>query len=511
MSKSRIFFWLNIAFIAGIAAASYFFVSLTVVWAVFIFGVIATVSALRRHGVRQPALVAGACCITAAFGMFWFLWRGAADLPLESTVGAPAIIEGVIAAEPRRTARSQQIVIEESMTNARILIGTERFPEYAYGDRVAAAGIVKHPENFSDDFDYAAFLAKDDIYYTMAFPKITILGTGAASPVRHMLFSIKNAFAASLERTFPEPHAAYLKGLLLGERQSFSEELREDLRRTGTAHIVALSGYNIGIVASGLMALLRWLWVPFGAAFWGATFGIIGFVALTGAQASVVRAAIMGTLVLVAAREGRPYHMRNALAFAAAAMLWENPKLLRFDVAFQLSFLATVGVVWGSPLVAAWFRRIGARLHIWLREHGVVREQRGGGLRERRSLFVETLATTIAAQLAVSPLLVLTFGELSLISPIANAMVLVLIPYTMALGFVTGLVGMVAPVAALPLGWMTRALTSYELGVIEALGGISYAAINDRRVGMAIVAGIALGIAAALVWRRMRARALVIL
>lgn len=510
MTKSRIFFWLLLAFIIGVAIASFLPLGLALVWAVFIFGGAVAAFGIRRVAERGRIMVFGACLMTTAFGMFWFLRAAGANLPLESAVGMTATVEGVIVAEPRENARSQQLVIRDEASGGRVLVFARKFPAYRYGDRIRAKGEMRHPENFTNDFDYAAYLAKDDIYYVMSFPELSVLGHGEGSRVYAFLFSVKDAFSRSMERILPEPHAAFLKGLIIGERQSFSEELREELRATGTTHLVALSGYNITIVGDNLLRLLRFLLVPFAAAFWVAAIGIIGFVLLTGAQASVVRAAIMGLLVLVARREGRQYRMQNAIAFAAFVMLLENPKILRFDVAFQLSFLATLGLVYGAPLFERAFDRVVTRTRLVLRDIGLVRELRGERERKRRrSVFRETLVTTLGAQLFVAPLLVFSFGNFSLVSPIANLFVLPMIPYTMFVGFMAALLGLFAATAGRVAAWAAWLLLEYELRVIGWFAAIPHAAIENRAAGFAIVL-LLYSVLALWLWRRWRkARAVV--
>ena len=504
MTKSRIFFFLLIAFIVGVLVASFFPFGLPMLWAVFVFGGAVAVFGIRRARERGKVIVLGACVMVAAFGMFWFIRAASADLPLEHALGKTTTIEGAIVAEARESARSQQLIIQDKATGARVLVFTRKFPTYHYGDRIRAKSEIRHPENFAEDFDYAAYLAKDDIYYVMSFPELSVLGHGGGNRIYAFLFSVKGQFSKTIERILPEPHAAFLKGLLLGERQSFSEELREELRTTGTTHLVALSGYNITVVGDNLLRLLRFLLVPFAAAFWVATIGIVGFVLLTGAAASVVRAAIMGLLVLVARREGRQYRMQNALAFAAFVMLVQNPKILRFDVAFQLSFLATLGLVYGAPLFERAFERIAGRAHPFLRDIGLIREHRGErGSRRGRSLIRETLVTTLGAQLFVAPLLVFSFGNISLVSPLANLFVLPAIPYTMFAGFVAALAGLLATTAGRVVGWVAWLFLEYELRVIGWFAAIPHAAVESRAVGF-IVVFFLYSVLLAWFWRRWR-------
>ncbi len=491
MTKSQVFFWLLISFIAGVAAASFLPLSLPLVAAVFVLGGCTAAFALLAPAARGRLAVFGAAIMVFAFGLFWlFRVEHPAASSLASRIGERLELVGVIHDEPVKSPKTQRLVVRAA--GEKILITARPYPEYRYGDRIAVAGRLERPESFSDDFDYAASLAKDDIFYTMAFPEIFVLGAGGGNPVYQNLFRLKAAFSRTITRHLPEPEASLMLGLTIGERQNFPAELTAALRTTGTTHIVALSGYNITIVADAMLKTFMFLALPFAWAFWFAVSGIIGFTLLTGAAASVVRAALMGILVLVARREGRAYRMRNALAFAGAAMLVVNPKLLRFDVAFQLSFLATLGLVYGAPVVERGYERMKLRLIPPSREAGIIREEREflRARRKKRSLLRGVFISTLAAQLAVLPLIVYRFGTLSLISPLANLAILPLVPTTMFFGFLTGGAAMAAdvlgriPAAA---GWV---LLHYELGAIGFFSRLPLASTKLSGFGVVLLLGV---------------------
>lgn len=490
MAKSQIFFWLLVAFIAGIAAASFVPLPLAAIAAVFGLGGCGAAFALLELKARSRFLFFGFATMLFAFGLFWFIHASRPPAPaLVRLAGERREFVGVIADEPALSPRSRRFVVRTDI--GKILVTVRPYPEYRYGDRVSISGRLGRPENFSDDFDYAAYLAKDDIFLTMAFPELRLIAAGEGNPLYEKLFHIKHAFSAAIARHFPEPASSLMLGLTLGERQSFPAELTEALRITGTAHIVALSGYNITIVADAFLKTLMLFWLPFAWAFWVAVLGIVGFTLLTGAAASVVRASLMGILVLIARREGRLYRMRNGLTFAAALMLLANPKLLRFDVAFQLSFLATLGLVYGAPVVERWYERVKLRMIPTGRDIGVIREERER-LRERRNkkaFFRDTFIATLSAQLAVLPLIVWHFGTLSVVAPFANLAVLPVIPATMFFGFLTGGAAAIADVLGrIPaaVGW---ALASYELAAIDFFSRLPLAAVKLSGLGVFLLFG----------------------
>lgn len=503
MPKSQVFFWLLVSFIAGIGVASFVSPVATLVAAAFGFGGALAAFAEGRAVMRPRLLVAGVAIMAYAFGMAWFMQSQGAPSPLlGAAVGEKMTLEGVLRDEPIRQARSQQLVLSLTPNGERLRVTARPYPEYRYGDVLRVSGRLEEPENFSEDFDYRAYLAKDDIYFTMAFPEITVHTLREGNPVMGALLSLKRVFSDGLGRHLPEPHASFLAGLILGERRGLPETLTEDLRRTGTSHLVALSGYNITIVADAMMRLLSFLRVPIAGSFWGAVGGIAAFSALTGAAASVVRAAIMGVLVLIARRTSRIYRMQNALAFAGAAMLFANPKLLRFDVGFQLSFLATVGLIYGVPVVERVYERVKIRLALAGRDTGLIREDREERSRgERRGFLRGIFLSTIAAQLAVLPLLIAHFGTLSLVSPFANLAVLPLIPATMLAGFFTGAAALISDVASAAIALASWALLEGEIRAIGFFAGMPLAALEVPGVGAAFLV---IGYAAGYLWWRRR-------
>jgi competence protein ComEC len=266
---------------------------------------------------------------------------------------------------------------------------------------------------------------------------------------------VRSRFETSLARAIPEPESSLAAGILLGKSATFAPDFVEALRRTSTMHIVAVSGYNITVVAANVLRFFELLKIPLLIAWWGAVAAVILFTLLVGAPASAVRAAIMGVVVLIGKRIGRTSPQRIALAFAAALMLLWRPDLLRFDAGFQLSFLATIGIFWMAPII----------------EEKVLRKKRLWGLGR---IFAETLG----AQIVVAPWILYRFGNLSVLGAAANVVVLPIIPLTMFLSLLVGIAGLlwqtaaslVAPVAYVPLAFAVK--------VIHAAGTLPFAAFR---------------------------------
>lgn len=213
-----------------------------------------------------------------------------------------------------------------------------------------------------------------------------------------------------IDRGFRSPQDDLLAGILLGAKRNMSAELRQQFQATGTSHIVALSGYNVSIIVTVILNFCirlvgrRYAWIP-------AVTIVVGFVIMTGASASVVRAAVMACMAQIGLVLGRPVAPMRALAYTALVMLWQNPLILRHDLGFQLSFLATSGLVLLVDPIATKLS--------WLTDRFSLRSN---------------LSSTLAAILSTEPLLIAIFGRWSLVAPLVNAAVLPLVPLSMALG-----------------------------------------------------------------------------
>jgi competence protein ComEC len=245
-------------------------------------------------------------------------------------------------------------------------------------------------------------------------------------------------------------------GLILGEKSAFSEELRTSFVNTGTIHIVALSGYNVTIVAEWLMKIFNQIYfLPNNFGIFMGIFSIILFVLMTGASSTAIRAGIMAILVLVARLTGRNYDVGRALILAGVFMIMLNPFVLVYDVSFQLSFIATIAVIFFTPRIEKYF--------LWL--------PKTFGLRD-------IISVTSAAYIFVCPFILYKMGNLSIVALPTNILVLPFIPLTMFFGFLTGIAGVIWDAFAIPFGYIGYVFLHYELWIISFFSSIPFASIS---------------------------------
>ncbi len=325
----------------------------------------------------------------------------------------------------------------------RVLINdTGGWPEYVYGDILLATGKLQRPIPI-DDFAYDKYLSVSHIYSILPRAQVTVAGdngykkTNAIGWLLKGIYGLRTQFEHQINRLLPEPHASLLAGLLTGSRRGIPTHLTDDFRRAGITHIIAISGYNVTIILSLLSGML--LWLPLKKRFGFLIIGIILFTIFVGASASVVRAAIMGVLGLLALQTERQTTMRLSILWTAFVMLCWNPLYLWYDAGFQLSFLAVIGIAEFSDPLKKLFRHVPETL----------------ALRE-------SLVATMAAQIATLPLTIILFKQISLVASLTNLLVAPLIPIAMMFGFFATIIGSMWT----PLGLMIAYL---DWGLLQAI------------------------------------------
>ena len=359
-------------------------------------------------------------------------------------------------------------IINDEIVDLYIRVTSDRHAEYYYGQRLLMMGKVNLPRNFKSNggrtFDYINFLLKDGIYFEMKKPKIEATALSGGSYISTQLFAIKKKFLDNIKKVLGEPHAALAGGLVVGEKSALGKDLIDDFRKAGLIHIVVLSGYNITIVADSIRRVLAFLPRTIGIGLGG--IGILAFGILVGGGATVVRSCIMAVVALFAVLIRRDYNVGKALFIAASLMLIQNPLILFYDPSFQLSFLATLGLLLLSSPIE--------------KKLGFITEKFG-----IRGLVASTLAT----QIFVSPYILYMMGQLSIIGIIVNILVLPIIPLTMFFVFLVGSLGFVSYFASKIAGWISYILLSYELFMVRFFAHLPFSSIELPKFSFWIVVG----------------------
>lgn len=441
-----------LAIFIGVAVGSYFSVDLGLGLVVLTFCLLGIWLAPLAWVKFWLVVVAG-----VALGMFRFeqgLLTPLSPLHLDRSV----TLSGRIVSHPefqdnRQSFYLQIETLDEEVMRGRpkILLQTFSRTAVAYGTAVTAAASLQADV----DSSYLRYLHKDGVVAIgQASGDIEIVTTAPPSLLGG-LYWFRDVVSTRINTLFPEPSAGLMNGLLLGLRAQLSDELKTNLKNSGTTHIIALSGFNISVIAGFLLFLAQplkrhWALVVAGV-------GILLFVLMTGASSSVVRAAIMGWIMLMTLWWGRRHYGLNAVLVAGAIMVLLNPYILQYDIGFQLSLVATLGIIVSVPRLSLYLR--------WLPK-----------------ILSEIVATTIAATIFTLPLVTFHFGGFSLVSLITNLLVLPLIPPVMLVGFATVLVMLIIPWSGINLVGVAGA--QLILGLINWFGSWRLAFVSTPHISV---------------------------
>ena len=429
--------------------------------------------------VLRPAILAVALC-------FALLAVGRAELPpadpqtparAASLVGRIAVMTGRVADDSRPSAGGGEVLVEPDQ----IVIGSAqvsgignlmvrwRGPTIAsFGAQVQAVGKLALPRDLPT-FDRRAYLAQRQVYLELQTTSFDVL-TDGSGPAAFPAW-LRAHYTSALDAAMPPPHAAVLLGVVLGIREGIPPGLQNALIATGLVHLLVLSGLKVAVFARIVQAALQPLLGRLGT--WPALALIAIYAMVGGATPAAVRAAAMGGLAIAATHLGRPTHVWTSLALTAAVMLGWHPELA-WDVGFQLSFAGTAAIILLTPGI------------------------------ERRLTFMpgvlrEPFAVTCAAQVGTLPMMATDFHVLSPIAPLANALVIPILPALVAAGLVLGALSALpdlARLAAIPV----TGLLAYLEQVAYLLARVPAAVISIPRfptwAGIAYYSALGPGIAA---------------
>ncbi|MDP1544439.1 MAG: ComEC/Rec2 family competence protein [Anaerolineales bacterium] len=322
---------------------------------------------------------------------------------------------------------------------------------YEYGERIRLRGQLKTPPE-NEDFSYRDYLARYGIHSYVNKADVTRLPGNGGAIVTAQIYKLKTKLLENTYRLFPDPEASLLAGILLGVQTGLSERLQQAFKDTGTAHIIAISGFNIAIIAGIFFSIFKNLTNErTGAVI--AVIGIFFYAFLVGGDAAVMRAAFMGSVSLFARQVGRRNDGMNALMAVALLMAFINPLVL-WDVSFQLSFFATLGLILYSEPFSNFTNRIIEKL---------IKEDTSTIAR----IVNENVTLTFAAQLTTIPIMAYHFKRISLISFIANPFILPVQPPVMIVSGLAVLVSLIIYPLGQLIAWIAWPFSAYSIGIVE--------------------------------------------
>lgn len=387
------------------------------------------VASIRRYSLIFLVIV-GALFVALGAIRYSFFDMYLGDSILASYAGKKIQAEGVITAEPdvreksvRLTVALDTLVKDGSrilLKPTKVIMSADTGFKISYGDRISVSGTITRPDNFVGDngriFDYVSYLAKDRILYVVDYPKVVFISSGDGNRLESSVLFLKDEFLDGLDTVVPAPESSLGAGLVIAGKRALPSSIQNEFERSGTVQVIVLSGYNVTVVAETLANMFAFLPAAVGAVL--GVFGILVFTIAAGATATVVRASIMALIVILSKLMRRRYSVVRALILSAFLMLVANPLLLVFDPSFQLSFIATLGLIIVSPMIDRYF--------LFLPETFMVRG---------------TVVATIATQIFVLPFILYLTGMFSLVAVPANLLIFLFIPISMFLCFIAGILG----------------------------------------------------------------------
>ncbi len=392
-------------------------------------------------------------CVMFAIIFFVFgMMRFGYALPMSSQtfVQRNQIIDAKVGLDVQYQNDTQRLVVPYNDTH--IVLWLPRYPHVATGDILRVACMPTIPQPF-EGFNYDTWLLAKGIQYECdRVSSFVVMKQGDDSLLRSFAL-LREKFRLSIARVIPEPHASILAGILYGERSSIPQHTKDAFRATGTSHILAISGYNITVLVVVLTSVLGLIGINRKRMIWISIALVCVFVVFVSESSSVIRAAIMGLTPLCARNFGRITFPLYVLIHSAFIMVLINPLILPYDPGFQLSFIATAGIILlQKPIESLCMRRF----HF-------------------TSFLSEAISVCSAAYIATLPISLYHFGFFSFVAIPANVLIAFVIPLIMATGALAIIAGLINIKLLVVLAAVPYLLLSYMLFVIDSLSSISFA------------------------------------
>ncbi|HSW58743.1 MAG TPA: DNA internalization-related competence protein ComEC/Rec2 [Dehalococcoidales bacterium] len=459
---------ISLAWIAGIFLGSYF----SLPWWFLASGLVPAVPGILYKARRKILLTFSAILVFFCGGAAYY----PASLP-ENTVKTfidtreDIEITGIIGSPPEIKDKTAHLEIEVQTINSRpvsgrILAFVSRYPEFSYGDLVRLQGRLTAAPQF-EGFDYQVYLTRQGIQAVTLYPEVQTIRPQTAFSLLGWMYNVRQKLSEALASALPEPHAGLSQGILLGIRTAIPSDLKNDLSVTGTAHLIAISGINLTIIAGTILTLgIRIFGRRHYYYIWLALAIIWFYTILAGLQSPVIRAAFMASVFLICELLGRQKLALPALVLSAAIMAGIDPQVL-WSISFQLSFLAMFGLIMISPI----FQN--------LVQNQVTRRWGEESWAAKTILpFTDSFSVSLGSVLAIWPVVAFNFGIVSFIGPLATFLIAPVLTPIIFFSALTALAGLLSAAAGQVTGWLNWLFLSYMLLMIKFFASLPLVALQ---------------------------------
>jgi competence protein ComEC len=457
MTRDKWFLLGAVCFCAGILLYPYIKIG---AWQLYLLSGVLVALLFLLTETNAKVLTFALLCVVAGFIRFdTYGTMASKEEVLANFDGKEVALECRISKMPEVKNGKQQLELdvidadEKAYPGGNILAFMSAYGDYSYGEKVrfeGKIGLAKNPEGF----DYRQYLFQKGIYFVSYRPDLSRVEKDEVSLVSS-IYALRKETAKRLGKILPSPQSSILSAMTLGMNSDEMRGVMDEFNTTGTSHIIVVSGSHLVVV----IALLSYIFLGINLnrkhVFYVLLLGLIAYIILTGSGVSALRSGIMASIFLLAVKIGRSKRALNALVLSAAIMIFLNPYVLTGDVSFQLSFLSTFGIVYLAPLIEKKMEKLPERV----------------GVKEMTIM-------TLSAQLATMPVIIANFGQVSLLSLLANILILPTVPLLMIGGYAVILLSFVsltlAEVAVLPL----YAIISYYMIVVGHLASTNLGLIK---------------------------------
>jgi competence protein ComEC len=376
--------------------------------------------------------------------------------------------QGIVVSDPDRRDTDQLVDVrvssfyfaqdKQSGATTKILAIAPLYPEVEVGEHVTLSGTLAVPQPFASQggrtFNYEKYLEKDGVRFEIEHAYLDELAPPRWYSPSAFFASSKHLFLNGIDTALPEPDASLAAGLAIGGKSGLGTALEQSFILSGLVQLVVLSGYNVMIVAEGVMLLLGAFKLSRKYSAIAGAIAVVLFVLIAGLSSTALRAALMALIALYARATGRSYAASRSLLVVIFLLLLWNPLLLAYDPGFDLSVAATAGLIWLAPIIEVKFACI------------------------KSDFWRIGIATTLAAQVAVLPLLLYDTGNLSLVAIPANLLVMPIVPLAMAASAIAALAGTVLGPFAFIIGAPAYLATSYIIWIARTASSLPLAAFT---------------------------------
>ena len=469
-------FYISLAWLIGTLSGSQFVIPLWLPAVPLVLLIPALL--LRNH--RRLLIIICLCLIALTGGILRYqstiqpvdstqlqFFNEAGTVKIEGTVSGPPEIQNTSVAfrfSAHKLIRKNDTVIIKGDA----LVSLPFYRDFHYGDTLLITGKPETPSQF-DNFDYKNYLAHQDIYSVINYPVVTVLSNSGGFQPLSWIYNLRDRLAESLSQCLPEPQCSLAQAILLGLRGNLPQSLTQSFYATGTTHLIGISGQNLTIMLGMILSASVWLFGRKNRIYIWASLAFIWFyTVLTGMPATMIRAAVMGSVFLVAELLGRQRNGLAALCFAAALMTAVQPEVI-WDTSFQLSFLSMMGLIF-----------IARYLVKFISPQEELR--RNVYAQSLKNVAIISFGTTMAAIIATWPVTAMNFHSFSLLGAPATFFLMPSFPGIMVVSAFTSLAGLAWQPIGIFLGWIDWLFLSYFILVVRIFSAIPVSYIQNFKL-----------------------------